>query len=167
MWTSSAIPYIILFCHQQTHVVIRIFFSCIMHYTFESIFSHCTFRVSFSFKLSTIKSKCYKKKMSHLFSKFKNIFLLFSIFALFCSCCSFALCFFSTFFTLFNYSTDHIYNVISTLISVVKLDVENNNIVSTLSNAVNINVEIDNVDLTLFNVVSFNVDVHNDVSTLI
>ena len=105
--------------------------------------------------------------MSHLFSKFKNIFLLFSIFALFCSSCSFALCFFSTFLTLFNYSTDHIHNVISTLISVVKLDVENNNIVSTLSNAVNINVEIDNVDLTLFNVVSFNVDVHNDVSTLI
>ena len=103
--------------------------------------------------------------MSHLFSKFKNIFLLFSIFhaplvlLLFAS--------FQLFFTFFNYSTDHIHNVISTLISVVKLDVENNNIVSTLSNAVNINVEIDNVDLTLFNVVSFNVDVHNDVSTLI
>ena len=56
---------------------------------------------------------------------------------------------------------------LSTLISIVKLDVETNNIVSTLSNAVHINVEIDNVDLTLFKVVNFNVEIHNVVSKLI
>ena len=56
---------------------------------------------------------------------------------------------------------------LSTLISIVKLDVETNNIVSTLSNVVHINVEIDNVDLTLFKVVNFNVEIHNVVSTLI
>ena len=43
----------------------------------------------------------------------------------------------------------HIHKVVSTLINVVKLDVENNNVV-------HINVEIDNVDSTLFNNVNFN-----------
>ena len=61
----------------------------------------------------------------------------------------------------------HIHNVVSMLINVVKLDVQNNNIVSALSNVVNINVEIDNVNVTLFNVVNFNVYIHNVVSTLI
>ena len=55
---------------------------------------------------------------------------------------------------------------VSTLINVVKLDVEKSSIVSTLSNVVNINVEIDNVDLTLFNVINFDVDMHNVASTL-
>ena len=58
-------------------------------------------------------------------------------------------------------------NVVSTLVNVVKLDVENDNIILTLSNVVNINVEIDNVDSTWFNVVNFIVDIHNVVSTSI
>ena len=90
MWTSGAIPYINLFCHQQTH--------------FQS-------------------------------------------------------------FQLFE--DGHIYNVVSTLINVVKLDVENNNIVSTLFNVVHINIELNNVDSTLFNIVNFKVDIHNVVSMLI
>ena len=43
----------------------------------------------------------------------------------------------------------HFHNVVSTLINVVKLDVENNIIISTLSNVVNIIFEIDNMDSTL------------------
>ena len=64
-----------------------------------------------------------------LFLKLKNIFLLFSIFW-----------------------KGHIYNIVLTLINVIKLDAENSIIVSTLSNIVNINVKIDRVDLTLSNV---------------
>ena len=52
--------------------------------------------------------------------------------------------------------------IVSTLIKVVKLNVENNNAASTLSNVVNINFEIDNVHSTLFDVV-----IHNGVPTLI
>ena len=62
------------------------------------------------------------------------------------------------------FENGHINNVVSTLINVVKLDVENNNIVWTLSNVVNINIEIDN-ESTLLNVVNFNVGIHNVVST--
>ena len=50
----------------------------------------------------------------------------------------------------FFFSNGHIHNVVSTLLKVVK-----------------INVEINNVELMLFNVVNFNIDVHNIVSTLI
>ena len=64
------------------------------------------------------------------------------------------------------FENGHIHNFVSTLINVVKLDVENSSIVSTLSNVVNVNVEIDNVDLTLFNVINFNFDMHNVASTL-
>ena len=64
------------------------------------------------------------------------------------------------FFQLFE--NGHIPNVVSTLINVVKFDVENYNIVWTMSNVVTINVEKDKVDLALFNV-----DIHNVVSTLI
>ena len=60
-----------------------------------------------------------------------------------------------------------IFNVVSTLLNVVKINVENDNVVSTLPNFVKINVEIDNVDSTLLNVVNFYVDIHNVVSTLI
>ena len=61
----------------------------------------------------------------------------------------------------------HIHKIVSTLINVMKFDVENNSIVSTLSNIVNINVEINSVDLMLLKVVSFNnVDIHNLVLTL-
>ena len=65
------------------------------------------------------------------------------------------------------FENGHTNNVVSTLINVMKLDVENNNVVSTLSNVGNINVEINKVDLTLFNVVNFNDDIHNVASTLI
>ena len=61
----------------------------------------------------------------------------------------------------------HIHNVVSTLINVMKLVVQNNGIISTLPDVVNINVEIDNVNLTLINVVNFNADIHNVVSTLL
>ena len=72
------------------------------------------------------------------------------------------------FFLLFQpFENGHIHNVVSALINVLKLDVENNSIVSTFPNVVNINVEIGNVDLTLFNVVNFKVDIHNVVSTLV
>ena len=47
------------------------------------------------------------------------------------------------------FANGRIHKVVSTLINVVKLDVENNNVV-------HINVEIDNVDSTLFNNVNFN-----------
>ena len=54
----------------------------------------------------------------------------------------------------------HIKNVVSTLVNVVKLDVENDNIVSALPNVVHMNVEIDKVDSNLLNVkfVKFKVD---------
>ena len=50
MWTSSAIPYISLFCHQQTHTVIFIFFPSVVN------------------------------EMSHLFLRLKNIFCSFQLF---------------------------------------------------------------------------------------
>ena len=65
------------------------------------------------------------------------------------------------------FQNGHIHNVLSTLINVMKLDIENDNIVSTLSNVININVEINNVDLTLFHVVHINVNIHKVGSTLI
>ena len=42
----------------------------------------------------------------------------------------------------------HIRNVVSTWLTVVKIDIENDNVVSTLPNVVYINVEIDNVGST-------------------
>ena len=64
-------------------------------------------------------------------------------------------------------SNGHIRNVVSTLPSVMKTDVENVNVVSTLSNVVQFNVEIHKVVSTLLKVVNFNVDVYKVVSTLI
>ena len=53
----------------------------------------------------------------------------------------------------FNFfSNGHIYNVVSTLPNVVKIEVENDNVVSTLFNVLQINVETDNVESTLFNI---------------
>ena len=143
MWTSSGIPYISFFCHQQTHAVIFLFFFCAVDYTLQRLILLCTFHVSLSFWLITIKSKCCWSN--------KSFFLSSKIF--FCP--------------IQPFQNGHTHNVVSTLINVVKLDVENNNIVSTLSNVVYINVEKDKVDLTLFNIANFNVDIHNFVSTLI
>ena len=65
------------------------------------------------------------------------------------------------------FSNDHICNVVSTLLNVLKIDIENDNVVSTLSNVVQFNVKIHNVVSTLLNVANFNGDVHIVVSTLI
>ena len=70
-------------------------------------------------------------------------------------------------FFLFNFFPNgHIDNGVSTLIKVVKLDVEKNNIVLTLFKFVSINVGIDKV-VSTFNVANLNVDRNNVVSTLI
>ena len=61
------------------------------------------------------------------------------------------------------FSNGYIRNVISTLPSIVKIDVENDNVVSTSFNDVQFNVEIDNIHLTLLNVVNFNIYVHFNV----
>ena len=111
-----------------------------MHYTSQHLFLHCTFHVSFFLNPSHSKASVVNQ-MSHLGSL-------------------------NFFFSLFNFY-ENIHNVVSTLINVVKLDVDNNSIVSKLSNVVNFNVEIGNVDSMLFNVVNFNVDIHNVVTTLI
>ena len=61
---------------------------------------------------------------------------------------------------------DHVHNVISTLLNVVKLDVENENVVLTLPNVAHKSV-IDKADSKLLNAVNSTVDIHNVVSTLI
>ena len=61
----------------------------------------------------------------------------------------------------------HIRNVISTLLNVAKIDVENDNVVSAFSNVVQFNVKIHNSVPTLLNVVNISVGVRNVVSTLI
>ena len=68
------------------------------------------------------------------------------------------------FFSFQLFENGHINNVVSTLINVMKLDLEND-VVLTLPNVVNMNVEISKVDSTLFDVVNFNFN--NVVSTLI
>ena len=68
---------------------------------------------------------------------------------------------------IFFFSNGHIRNVVSTLSSVAKIDVENSNVVSTLSNVVQFIVEKHNVFSTVFYIVNFNFDIHNVVSTLI
>ena len=68
---------------------------------------------------------------------------------------------------LYIFSNGHIRNVVSTLPSVVNIDVENDNVVSTLSNLVHFNVEKHNVVSMLFYIINFNFARHNVVSTLI
>ena len=58
----------------------------------------------------------------------------------------------------------HIYNIVSTFPSVLKIDAENDNVVSTLSNVVQIKIETDNVESKLFNVLNSNIGEHNVVS---
>ena len=53
---SSSIPHISLFYYQQNHTAIFIFFSCTMNYTFQRVFSHCTFPVSIFFNQSLLKA---------------------------------------------------------------------------------------------------------------
>ena len=72
-WTSSAIPFISLFCHHQTHTVIFIFFSCTMHYPFQRAFSHCTFYVSlFLFHRSQLTASAFNR-MIHLCFRKKSL----------------------------------------------------------------------------------------------
>ena len=139
MWTSSAILYISLFWHRQTHTIIFIFFSCTNVY-FYIVRSMFPFLLSWSLSKASVVNL-----MRHLFFWSSKLFF-----------CSFQL-----------FENSHIHNVVSTLINVIKLYVENNSIVSALSNVFNFNVEIDNVDLTLFNVANFKTGIHNVVSTLI
>ena len=61
----------------------------------------------------------------------------------------------------------HFHSIVSTFISVVKLDVENNNFVSTLCNVVHFNVVIHYDDLKLFDVANSKVELRNVVSTVI
>ena len=91
---SSAIPYISLFCHQQTHSVIFIVFHvpCITLSTF--IFTLCVPRFRFIFNWSQSKASVVNQ-MSHLFLKLKIYFF-----------CSFQL-----------FENGHIHNVAMTLLS--------------------------------------------------
>ena len=110
MWASSSIPYISLFCHQQTHTVIFIFFSCTMHYTFQRLFLHCTLHVSLSLSLTDHNQKqALLIRESFFFFEAQKYF-----------------------FALFNFENGH-FHVVSTLINVLKLDVGNNSTVSTMS----------------------------------
>ena len=95
------------------------------------------------------------------FYGFANAFLFFTMFLLKWGIKSIRFCSFQLF------ANGHIHNVVSMLINVKKLNVENNNTIWTLSNVVNINVEINSVDSILFSVVYYNVDKHNVVSMFI
>ena len=127
MWTSSAIPYISLFSHQQTHTFIFIFFSLYFPTFIFTLYVPC-----FLFFLIDHNQKQVLSIKWVIFSWSSKIF--------FCSSQLF--------------ENGHIHNVVLTLINVMKLGVEDNNIISTLSNVVNINVQRDKVDLTLSNVVN-------------
>ena len=95
----------------------------------------------FLWKWEVKSTRIWNVSLKLEFSVF-NFSFLFLFFFLF-----FSKIFFSSFE---SFPNSHIYNVVSTLINVVKLQVENNNGSSKL-----------------FNVVNFNVDIHNVVSTLI
>ena len=119
----------VYFVIRKLILFVFIFFSCTMHYTFQRLFLHVRSMLPFLFNWSQSKASIVNQ-MSHLiFEAQKYFFLLFSTFW-----------------------KGHIYNIVLTLINVIKLDAENSSIVSTLSNIVNINVEIDSIDLTLSNV---------------
>ena len=132
MWTSSAITYISLCCYFP---ILSMY-----HGLYFAAFIFTLYVPCFPFFLIEHKQKQVLLIKWVIFSWSSKMFFYF--------------------FQLFE--NGHIPNVVSTLINVVKFDVENYNIVWTMSNVVTINVEKDKVDLTLFNV-----DIHNVVSTLI
>ena len=74
MRTSNAIPYISLFCHQETHTVIFTFFSCTMHYTFWRLFLHWPLMFSLLFNRSQSKGSVVNQ-MSHLFFRAQKYLL--------------------------------------------------------------------------------------------
>ena len=133
----------VYFAISNSYCYFHIFFMHYILYFPTFIFTLCVPCFSFILIDHNLKQVLLIKWLI-FFLKLKNIF------------CSFQL-----------FENGHIHNVISTLINVIKLEVENNSIVSTLSNVVNINTEIDNVDLTFFGIVNFNVEIYNAVSKLI
>ena len=110
-------------CFTISKLILFIFFSCTMHYTFQRLFLHY-----FPFFLI---DRCRKQvlliKESSFFWSSKIFFRSFQLF-----------------------ENGHIHNVVSTSINVMNLDAENNNNVSALPN-VNINIELDNVDFDVVN----------------
>ena len=78
MWTSSAIPHISLFCHQQTHTLIFLFFLCTMHYILQTfIFTLYVSCLPF-FLIDHNQKQVLLIKWVNSFLMLKNIFLLFS-----------------------------------------------------------------------------------------
>ena len=126
MWTSSAIPYMSLFYHQQAHTVIFIFFSCTIHYTLQRLF---LLYVPCVFLIDHNQKQVLLIKWLIFLLKLKNFFFSFQLF-----------------------EDGHLHNVASTLINVMKLYVENKSIVSTLHNVVNINIDLTLFNDVNFNV---------------
>ena len=120
--TSSAIPYISLFCHQQTPTAIFIFFSCTMHYTFKRLFSQRLFP-TFIFICFPFFSVDPNQKQV-LLIKFLNVVL-----------------------TLSNVMKLDVENnsIVSTFPNVVSINAEIDNVDLTLFSVVNSNVDIQNV----------------------
>ena len=122
MWSRSAIPYISLFYHQQTHSVHFLF---MYHALYFPTFIFTLFPFLFNWSLSKAG---VVNQMSHLFFEAQKYF-----------------------FALFNFLKMVIFTTfVSTSINVMNLDAENNNNVSALPN-VNINIELDNVDFDVVN----------------
>ena len=71
------------------------------------------------------------------------------------------------FFSFFFFGNKHFHDVVSTLINILKLDVDKDNVFSTLPKVVCISVEIHNVDSTLYVLVNPNVEIHHVVSTMV
>ena len=107
MRTSSAIPCINLLFHQETHML----FSYSFHVPYIILFNVYFYivRSMFPFLFNRSQSKVSVVNMSRLFFQAQKFFFALQIF-----------------------ENGQIHNIVSTLINVMKLDVENNSIVSTL-----------------------------------
>ena len=70
-------------------------------------------------------------------------------------------------FVFFLFGNKHFHDVVSTLINILKLDVDKDNVFSTLPKVVCISVEIHNFDSTLYVLVNPNVEIHHVVSTMV
>ena len=122
MWTSSAIPYISLFCHQQTHFHILFMYHALCFPTFSfTLHVPCS---SF-FLIDHNQKQVLLIKRVIFVLKLKNIFLLIS--------------------TFWKWSYSQRCFDVDQRCETRRL---NNNTALTLSNVVNISAERDNVDLT-------------------